>query len=98
MKGIGCLFDYINLLYYKCHKINLNRGISLDWIKKAAINPVNKKNNKCFQFAVTVALNHEEIGKHSERITKIKSFINIIQKKQIFHQKKMIGKKLKKIM
>ena len=26
--------------------------------------------------AITVALNHEEIGKHSERITKIKPFIN----------------------
>ena len=25
----------------------------------------NKKYNKCFQYAATVALNHEEIGKHS---------------------------------
>ena len=49
---------------------------SLDWIKKkkAIINLNNKKYNKCFQYAVTVALNHEEIGKNSERITKIKSF------------------------
>ena len=51
---------------YKCHKINPNRGgsytDSTDWIKnkKAAINPINKK-DKCFQCAVTVALNHEEI-------------------------------------
>ena len=30
--------------------------------KKAAINPTNKKDNKCFQCAVTIALNHEEIG------------------------------------
>ena len=28
----------------------------------ARINPINKKNNKCFQYAVTVALNHEEKG------------------------------------
>ena len=31
---------------------------------------------KCFQYAVMVALNYEEIGKHSERITKIDPFIN----------------------
>ena len=39
----------------------------LDWIKnkKAIINPINKNDNKCFQYAVTVALNHEEIGKKS---------------------------------
>ena len=42
------------LLYYKYHKINLNRGgpyiDSPDWIKekKATINPINKKDNKCF--------------------------------------------------
>ena len=44
--------------------------------KKTAINPINKKENKWFQYAVTVALNDEEIGKHSERITNIKSFVN----------------------
>ena len=30
----------------------------------------------CNNITVTVALNHEEIGKNPERITKIKSFIN----------------------
>ena len=51
---------------------------SPDWIrnKKATINPINKKDKKCFQYAVTVALNHEKIGKHPERTTTIKSFIN----------------------
>ena len=36
---------------------------SPDWIKskKATINPINKKDNKCFQYAVAVALNYEEI-------------------------------------
>ena len=68
-------------MYYKCHKINLNCGGSYidspDWIKKKAIiNPTNKNDNKCFQYAVTVALNHEEIGKYFERITKIKLFTN----------------------
>ena len=31
--------------------------------KKATINPINKKDNKCFQYAVKIALNHEEIKK-----------------------------------
>ena len=44
-----------------------------DWIKNKStkINLINKKDKKCFQYAVTVALNHEQIEKLSERITKI---------------------------
>ena len=48
----------------------------MDKNKKIAINPIRKKDNRCFQYAVTVALNYEEIGKHAERITKIKPFID----------------------
>ena len=82
MKGSDFVFEYVYLLYYECHKINPNRGGSYidspDWIKnkKATINTVNKKDNKCFQYAVTVALNHEEMGKNFERISKMKPFIN----------------------
>ena len=43
---------------------------------KVTINPLNKKDNKCFQYAVTVALNHVEIKKDQQRITRIKSFLN----------------------
>ena len=39
--------------------------------------PINKKGSKCFQYAVAVMLNHEEIKKDPESITKIKPFINI---------------------
>ena len=69
-------------MYYKCYRINLNCGGSYidspDWIKnkKAMINPINKKDNKCFQYAVTVALKHKEIKKDMQTTTKIKSFIN----------------------
>ena len=62
MKGNETIFDYVQLLYYKCHKTNPNCGAwkinSPDWIKnkKAPINPINKKDNKCFQYAVTVAV------------------------------------------
>ena len=49
----------------------------------AAINPINKCNNWCFQYAATVALNHEEIGKNLERISKIKPFVGEYDRKGI---------------
>ena len=82
MKDGEFVFDYVHLLHYKCHKTNFKLGGSYidspDWIKikKATINPVNKKDNKCFQYAITFALNHEKITKNSERITIIKPSIN----------------------
>ena len=77
MKGSDFAFNYVKLLYNECHKISLDRRgsyINSPYLiknKKATINPINKKDNKCFQYAVTVALNHEEIEKGLERITKI---------------------------
>ena len=75
------VFDYVQLLHYACHETNPNCGglytNSPDWIKskKATINPINKKNNKCFQYA-TVTLNYGEIIKDLQLTTKFKSFIN----------------------
>ena len=47
MRGSEFVFDYVQLLYYKCHKINLNCGGSYmdspDWIKN------KKSNNKSYQ-------------------------------------------------
>ena len=48
----------------------------IDKNKKATINPINQKDNKCFQYAATVVLNHEEIRKNPERITIIKPLIH----------------------
>ena len=48
MTGSEFIFDYVQLLYYKCHKINLKHGGSYTdspyWIKnkKATINPINE--------------------------------------------------------
>ena len=81
MKGSAFVFDYVHLLYYKCHKINQNRGGSYipssDWVKtkKQQKNPINKKDNKCFEQVVIVALNHDE-KKYLQRITKVKPFKN----------------------
>ena len=72
----------LSSIIFKCHKINPNgNGSHIDSSdciknKKTATNPINKNDSKCFQYAVAVALNHEEIGIHSERITKIKPFVN----------------------
>ena len=47
------------------------------------MDPINKKGNKCFQYAVTVTLFHNEIKKDLQRITKNKSFINKYNQKGI---------------
>ena len=52
----------------------------MDKKQKATINFINKNDNKCFQYAATLALNHKETGKDSERIKKIKPFIDQIGK------------------
>ena len=49
MSGSDFVLDYVQLLYYKCHKTNINHGGSYidspDWIKskKATINPISEK-------------------------------------------------------
>ena len=82
IKSSHFVFDYVHLLYYKFHKVNLNRDGSYiespDWTKnkKGIINLINKKGNKYFQYAVTIGSNYQKTGKHAEKITKTKSFIN----------------------
>ena len=54
MKGSEFVFNYFQLLYCKCHRINPNCVGSYidspDWIKnnKGTINTINKNNNKYF--------------------------------------------------
>ena len=70
------------ILIISCNKKNLNRGGSYidspDWIKNKIVttNSINKKDSEYFHYANKVTLNHEEIGKHSQRITKIKPVID----------------------
>ena len=88
MRGSKFVFDNVDSLYYKLHKISLNRGGSytdspkLLKNKKATINPKNN-DGKCFQYAITVKLNHEQIKKDPQRITKIKPFIDQYNWKEI---------------
>ena len=66
-RGSELIFALVQLLYYKCQKINFTCGglyiDSPDWIrkKKATINPRNRV-DKLFQFAVTVALNYGKLS------------------------------------
>ena len=75
MRGSDFAFEVVNLMYYDFNKISLNRGgsyiESAKWIKdkKSTINPKNN-DYKCFQYAVTVALNHDKIKKDPERVSK----------------------------
>ena len=79
MKGSDCIFNCVHLLCYKCHKINLNCcGLyidSIDWIKKknTTINLIYENDNKPFQYAVAIPLNHE---KNPEKTSQIKPFID----------------------
>ena len=43
--------------------------------KEAAVNPKNTDNDNYFQYSITIALDHKNIGKDPQRISKIKSFI-----------------------
>ena len=88
MKGSEFIFDNVDLLYYNLNKISLNMGRSYidypEWLKskKATINPKNN-NDKCFQYFLTVALNHQSIEKSPQRISKIKPFIDQYNWKEI---------------
>ena len=57
IKDGGFIIDFIHLLHFKCHKINLDRGglyiDSPNWLKnkkKTSINPMKKHYNKCSQY------------------------------------------------
>ena len=66
MKGSEFVFDSVDFLEYKLNKIGLNRGGSYvdspKWLKnkKATINPKTNADN-CFQHALTIALNYQNI-------------------------------------
>ena len=68
MRGSKCNFDSVDALYYDRNRMSLSRGRSYidspKWLKdkKATIIPKNN-DDKCFQYALAVALNYEQIKK-----------------------------------
>ena len=90
------IFESVQLLDNHLHKIRLKRGKSYikspKWLenKKAIINPQNKYDNNCFEYTISVALNHQNIKNNPERISNIKPFIDKYNWKDIdikAHQK-----------
>ena len=88
MRGSEFIFDSVNLLYYHLQRISFKRGGSYvdsqKWLKnkQATINPKNNDNN-CFQYALTVALNYQNIKSYPERVSNLKPFINQYDWKEI---------------
>ena len=96
---ISIIFDCLDLLHYKFHKISLNRGGSnIDSSqclknKKAIIHP-KSYDEKCWQYTITAVLNYQKIKHNPERIPKIKLFIDQYHQKGIsFPQHKEDWKK-----
>ena len=97
------ILSLILLLYYIVNDIKkiwmlviIYRFFRLDKKQKAIIKLTND-DNECFQCAATV-MNHKEIGKNSQRISKSKSFINKYKYKGInYPSRKDSRKSLRKI-
>ena len=74
------IFNGVNYLYYDLNKLSISKdGSYIDspkWLKnkKSTINPKNN-DNKCFQYAITLALNYDKFDRNPQRISKIKPFI-----------------------
>ena len=80
MRGSEFVFDYVKSLNYIFHKIDLKRSGSHietpEWLKnKGAAMDCQNNDDKCFQYAITIALNYDEIGNNHQRVNKVKSFI-----------------------
>ena len=87
IKGSDFVFESVDLLDYKLHRVRLKRGGSYikspKWLenKKAVINPKNENDDECLRWSIICALNYSEIIK--------KEFENIFKKKHINMKKKI---------
>ena len=87
MKGSEFIFDSVSLLHYHLQKTSLKRtGSSYidspEWLKKKKTrNPKNNDDN-CFQCALTVALNYQNIKKEVQRKSKLGLLLISITRKE----------------
>ena len=78
IKGSDFVFESVDLMDYKLHRVHLKRGGSYikspKWLenKKAVINPKNENDDECLRWSIICALNYNEIMK--------KEFENIFKK------------------
>ena len=100
IKESDFVFESVELMAYKPHRIRLRRGGSFvkspEWLanRKETINPKNKNDYECLRWSIISALNYYEIMK--------KEFENIFKKikheDKDFHLTKETAKILNKIM
>ena len=82
IKGSDYISNHVNSLEYHFHKVSLGRGSSYipspNWLlhKKAKINPYNYADDRCFLYAIIIALNSQNIDHHHERISKLGQFVS----------------------
>ena len=80
MRGSDFICNGVNYLFYDFNRVSISKGGSYiespKWLKDKKCT-VNQKNNdnKCFQYATTLALNFNKIDKNPQRISRIKLFI-----------------------
>ena len=69
IKGSNFVFESVDLLDYKFHRVSLNRGgwyiKSPKWLenKKATVKPKNDYNDECLRWSINSALNYSDIIK-----------------------------------
>ena len=104
MKRSSYIFERIDLLEYLLHKISLNRGgsyiVSPKWLKNkgVTINPKNTKDNNCFQYAITVVLNHQNIIVIQKEFLNLNRLLIIIIGRILsFHHAQKTGENLSEI-
>ena len=83
MRGSDFAFNGVNFFYYDFNKTSISRGGSYidspKWLKnkKSTIDPKNN-DYKCFQYAVTLALNLDKINNHPKEYLKLNLLLNNI--------------------
>ena len=79
--GSNFAFESVDLLSYHIHETTMKRGKSYikspNWVisKKGTKNPKNE-DNRYFQYSIIVALHHQEIGEHPERLSNMHHFFS----------------------
>ena len=97
MKGSDFVFDYIYLLYCKCHKTNFNHGRSYIGSPNWIISKKATQNSKYFQYAVTATLIYDKLGNIVTDQQKLNFlWINIMGRDKLYIRKRWMGNICKK--
>ena len=100
IKGSHFVFENVDLLDYKLHRMRLRRGGSYikspEWLlhKGATINPKNENDDECLRWSIISALIYSKLQKKT-----LKTYLKKLNMKiKIFHRIKETAKILNKIM